>query len=244
VGRARRHHDPAALQRGGRGGHGRGIERNGGAGRDRGRGCRHDVERLGHAARAVFAARHHAVAGADREHAVGREGRPVAARGGVEPHADVHGGGQQHALVGGEQQGRGEVVGEALGHLGHEVRGSGRHHQEFGAARQLDMAHLGLVGEREQVVVDPAAREARHRQRCDEALGGFRHHGPDLGAALAQPADQVERLIGRDAAPDDQQDPPPRQNFIHNHRVSHAVLAEDSREGDGWHRGGWGGGRR
>ena len=41
-----------------------------------------------------------------------------------------------------------------LRHLGHDVGGGGRHHQQVGLARQLDMAHLALVGEREQVAID------------------------------------------------------------------------------------------
>ena len=135
-----------------------------------------------------------------------REDRAIAQRRGMQPHADVHRGREQDALVGGEQQRRGEVVGEALRHLGHEIGGGGRHEDEVGAARQFDMAHLGLIGQREQVVVDALARQAGDRQRRDELLGRGRHHGAHRDPALAQAADEVEGLVGRDAAAHDEQD--------------------------------------
>ena len=37
---------------------------------------------------------------------------------------------------------------------------------------------------------------------------GGGHHSPHIGAAFAQTPDQVERLVGRDAAADEEQDPP------------------------------------
>src|SRR4029077_3463100 len=50
------------------------------------------------------------------------------------------------------------------------------------------------------------AREARKRERGDELLPRPRQDAAHREAALAQGADELERLIGRDAAPNDQKD--------------------------------------
>src|SRR5262249_10646689 len=75
-----------------------------------------------------------------------------------------------------------------------------------------DMTHLALVGEREQVLIDLALAQCRDRERGHE-------HGPAAGqdrtqddAALAQPADQLQALIGGDAAGYNQQDALAGQN--------------------------------
>jgi hypothetical protein len=122
------------------------------------------------------------------------------------PHRRVHGGGNQHRLVGGEQHGGGEITGEAVRHLRHQVGGGRRHADQVAVARQPYVADILLVLTREQIGVDVTARERADGQRGDEFLRACRHDGPDLGAALAQPADEVERLVGGDAAGDDQQD--------------------------------------
>ncbi len=140
----------------------------------------------------------------------------------MEPHPDVHGRREENPLVGREQQRAREVVGDPLRHLGHEIGGGRCHDQEVGRARQFDVAHLGFVGEREQVVVDPLAREARDRQGGHESLGGFRHHGPDLSASFTQTPHEVERLIGRDAAADHQEDAPVRQGSFERHDLRRA----------------------
>ena len=76
----------------------------------------------------------------------------------------------------------GEVVGEPGRHLRHQVGGRRRHHHQIGAARELDMAHLALVGQREQGGVDlglaqrrsdsgvtNCARRLRSARRCTAA---------------------------------------------------------------------------
>ncbi len=67
------------------------------------------------------------------------------------------------------------------------------------------MAHLGLVGEREELVVDLLLGEARDRQRGDELGPGAGQDGAKGKPALAPAPDQLERLVGGDAAADDQQ---------------------------------------
>src|SRR5262245_42168338 len=68
------------------------------------------------------------------------------------------------------------------------------------------MADLGLVREAEELAEHALARETRHRQRCDELSSALGQDGAHLDPPLAQAADELERLIGGDAASDDQQD--------------------------------------
>ena len=138
-------------------------------------------------------------------HPVGLQGGQVAAGGRVGPHAHVHRRGHQHRLVGGQEHGRGQVVGQAVGGLGHQVGGGGNHHQQVCRARQLDMAHLGLGGQREQLVIDLVLGQGRQRQRGDEVGAAGREHRAHGDPGLAQQADQLQRLIGGDAAAHDQQ---------------------------------------
>ena len=77
---------------------------------------------------------------------------------------------------------------------------------EVGLAGQPDMADILLVLAVEQIGEDMVGGQRADRQRRDELLRRLGHHGAHRGAALAQPADQVERLVGGDAAADDQQD--------------------------------------
>ena len=94
----------------------------------------HDVLRLGQAARAEFAARHLALGRLDHLDAVGLELRDIALRRGVLPHADVHRRRDDDRLVGREQQGRREVVGDARRHLGEQVGGRRADQHEIGRA--------------------------------------------------------------------------------------------------------------
>ena len=115
----------------------------------------HQLRHLGEAAGAGLAALGHlADVGPDELHAVGLQQRHVAARRRMEPHARVHGGRHQHRLVGGHQHAGGEIVGMAAGHLGQQVGGGRRHHDQVGLARQADVADLALVVEVEQLGED------------------------------------------------------------------------------------------
>ena len=90
-------------------------------------------------------------------------------------------------------------------HLGHQVGGGGRHHDQIGFAREPDMADIELGRGIEQIGEDAFAGQRAGRERRDELLRGRRQDAADGGAALLQPADEIERLVGRDAAADDEQ---------------------------------------
>ena len=110
------------------------------------------LRHLGQTAGAGLAALGHlADVGTDEMHAVRLEQGDVASGRRIEPHARVHGGGDEHRLVGGHQHAGGEVVGMAAGHLGQQVGGGRRHDDQRGLARQPDVADLALVVEIEQL---------------------------------------------------------------------------------------------
>ncbi len=90
-------------------------------------------------------------------------------------------------------------------HLGEQVGRCRRHDQEIGVARQADVSDLLLVIEIEQIREHALRRQGADRKRRHELGRGTRHHGAYGGAALAQPADEVEALVGGDAAADEEQ---------------------------------------
>ena len=96
----------------------------------------------------------------------------------------------------------------SAGHLRHQVGGRRRHHDEIGVAGEPDVADVELGPRVEEVGIDVLARDGTGGQRRDEGLGRRGHHHPHRAAALAQAADEVERFIGGDASPDDEEDAP------------------------------------
>ena len=126
----------------------------------------------------------------------------------LRPHARVHRRREQHRLVGREQHRGGEIVGVAARHLGHQVGGRGRDDDQVGVARQADVADVELARRVEQVGEDALAGERAAASGVTNCCAAAVMTHAHARAALAQPADQVERLVGRDAAADDEQDAP------------------------------------
>jgi hypothetical protein len=102
-----------------------------------------NLSRLRHPANAGLAALGH-VAGVGSRHRnpVGDKLRKVTPRGRVFPHHRIHGGCDQHRLVGGKQNGGGKIIGEPIRHLGHQVSRRRRHDDEIGVAGEPDMADV------------------------------------------------------------------------------------------------------
>ncbi len=93
----------------------------------------------------------------------------------------------------------------AAGHLGHQIGGGGRDHDEIGLACQPDVPDIEFMRGVEQIGEDVASGERAGGKRCDELLRRFGENAAHGKPALLQPADEIERLVGSDAAADDQQ---------------------------------------
>ena len=163
-----------------------------------------DLQRFRHPARPIFSTGHLAFVRANHQHAICPQLRQIALGGRVIPHPHIHRRRHEHPRIGGQQQGRGQIISPPLRHLGHQIGGCGCHDDQIGNAAQLDMAHLGLGGQIEQIGMHLFARQRRDRQRRDEFLPCAGQHRRHRRATFAQAADQIQRLVGGNAAADDQ----------------------------------------
>ena len=130
----------------------------------------------------------------------------VPLRGRMLPHAHIHGRRGEHALVGREEDGGGEIVAETMRHLGKKVGGRWRDHDQVDLTRKTDMPDLRLVLEVEQVGEHLLLGKHGEGQRRDKLGAAFREDGAHTRAALLQAANKIEALIGGDAAAYDEQD--------------------------------------
>ena len=202
---------------------------------------REDRLGLGQAPRPIFAARHLALVGLEDRHAVGAQPRDVAPGRLVLPHPHVHRRRGEHRLVGGEQQGGGEIVGDPRRHLRQQVGGRRADHDQVGLAAELDMAHLDLVLEVPQAGMDRLLGQRRQRHRRDELRAALGQHAAHAAARLADQPDQLARLVGGDAAADDEEDalaphgarlrsqPPPRQRRAAASRATASAMSDEQR---------------
>ena len=166
-----------------------------------------DLERLGHAPDTGFAAlRHLACVRPDRDDTIGEQRLQIALCRLVAPHARIHRGREQDFSVGREQYGAREIVRVTVRHLGHDVGGRRRDHDQVIVARQANVADVELAMLVEQVTEGLLTRDRADRHRRDELLCGFGHHHTHRNATLAQAADQVERFVRCDAARNDEED--------------------------------------
>ena len=136
-----------------------------------------------------------------------RRARPAAPHCGasrVRPHQRVHRRRQQDRPVGRQQDGGGEIVGVAVRHLRHQVGGRGRDDDQVAIARKADVPGVELALRIEQVGVAALVGQRAGGERRDELLRGARQHAAHMHVPVLQSADQIERLVGGDAAADDQ----------------------------------------
>ena len=169
--------------------------------------------RFGHPPGTEFPAGHRAFVGI--HHRDARLPQPVSIALGrvVFPHLHIHRRNGQHRLVGSEDQRSRQIVGNARRHFRQHIGGGGAYDHQVGLAAELDMAHLDLVLEIEQRGIDLVLAQRGERHRGDELLAAFGQHTGHLAARLADQADKLARLVGRDAPADDEQNP----------RTAHAV---------------------
>ena len=74
------------------------------------------------------------------------------------------------------------------------------------------MAHLCLIGQIKEVTIHLLPRQGRDGERGHKLLPRAGQHRRDRRPALPQTPDQIQRLIGGNAPPDDQKNAFPRQH--------------------------------
>ena len=82
--------------------------------------------------------------------------------------------------------------------------------------RKADVADLALVVEVEEVGEHAIVGQRADRKRRHEILGRSRQHGAHRDIALAEPPDEVEALVGGNAAADNE------KNSLHVTTAAHA----------------------
>ncbi len=87
------------------------------------------------------------------------------------------------------------------------------------------MAHLALIGQREQFLVNLVLGDGGEAERRHELGAPLCQDHPEREAALPATPDQLQRLIGGNAAGDDQQDPLARQHWTSKFHSSCQYLA-------------------
>ena len=118
----------------------------------------------------------------------------IAACGGVGPHRRVHGGDHQHRLVGGEQYGAGEVVGQAWASFAIRSAVAGATQTRSQSRASLMWADILLVLAREQVGVDMIMGERADGERRHELLRGPR----SITGRADAPRSRSRRIRSRD----------------------------------------------
>jgi len=91
-------------------------------------------------------------------------------------------------------------------HLGHQVGGGGRDQHQIAIARQPDMPDILLILPGKEIGEDMVCRKRTDGKRGHELLRTLRHDRTHGSAAFPQAADEIEALVGRDAACDDEKD--------------------------------------
>ena len=175
----------------------------GGPGQDRAA-HRGDLGRLRQAPLAGVGAGEPALGGFEHEHPSRAQERDVGPGGGVLPHLGVHRRGHHDRAARSQQDVGEQVVGQAMRGAGQQVGGGGRDHDELGLLAEPHVRDLVDVGP--DVVGDGPAGQGSPGRGADEAQG--RPGGDDghLVTALGQLAEQLHRLVRRDASGDAQDD--------------------------------------
>ena len=116
----------------------------------------------------------------------------------VLPHLGVHGRGQHDRAPRGEQHIRQQVVRDAVGGAGDEIGGGRDDEDEIGLLAQADVPDL--VGPIPDGGGDGSAGQRRPGRLADEVQCGSRGRDRDVVARLAQTAQDLDGLVGGDAA--------------------------------------------
>ena len=96
------------------------------------------------------------------------ERRDVVLRGRMQPHLSVHRRRRRHRSLGGEAQGREQVVGHALPEPGEEMRGGGSDEDQVRPPRELDVPHRRFRRRVEEIHAHRVTGHRLKRERRDE----------------------------------------------------------------------------
>ena len=143
--------------------------------------------------------------GHDEADSARAERRHVCLGGGVRPHVDVHGGSHEDGGMRGEERGREAVVGDARGHLRHDVRRRGHDEDEVGPVGEEDVRD-GALGEAIEVIRHGMLGKRFEGGGADEPLGIGAHDDAHVAASLLQAAKHLAGLVGGDAPGDGEKD--------------------------------------
>ena len=165
-----------------------------------------DLQRLGHAAKTRLALlRHLAGHRTDKKHTVFFQRFDITQRGLCRPHLRVHRRCRQHLSIRREKDCGGKIVCQTIRHLRHQIGGGGCDQHEIAVARQPDMADILFILPGKKLGEDMRGGQRADSKRGDEFLRALRHDRRHLRAALFQATDEIEALIGRDAAGDNKE---------------------------------------
>ena len=157
----------------------------------------------------------------------------VVTGGGVTPHIVVHRRSEDDGTGEGQVDGGEEIVGDAGGELGEQVRRGRSDYEDVTLLRDADVFYrarerIRTWVRREQAGDHLAAGEGGEGERPDELLRRLRHHHLDGRAAFDERSRQFRGLIGGDAAAD-------AQDHVHTGPGSEVLLLlqfQGGRSGD------------
>ncbi|MNZ93323.1 hypothetical protein D3C78_1123850 [compost metagenome] len=166
-----------------------------------------DLQWFGHTAKTSLALLcHFTDHGSDEKHPVFFQRFDISYRRFGRPHFRVHRRSHQHLTIRRKKNRGGKIICQTVRHLRHQIGCGGSHQHEVAVARQPDMAHILFILSGKELCEDMGGGQRADGKRGDEFLRALRHHWRHLSATLFQAADEIEALVGRDAAGDDEED--------------------------------------
>ncbi len=137
----------------------------------------------------------------------------VLLHGGIRQHHRVHRRREHHRLVGRQQHGRGKVVRQTACRARDDIRRCRRDQNQIAFTRKADMPHFGFIGERENIGMDFILRKRGHRQGRNKLRAARCQDAAHIKPCIAQPPYQIQPLIRRNAARNNQEHTRARKLF-------------------------------
>ena len=155
--------------------------------------CGDDLVNLGEFAGAGVAASKPAGRGPNQEDAAGLKGLGVLLGGGILPHMDIHGRSHDYRTGACQKRSRNHVVGDAIGHLRHDVGGCRSDEGDIRPPCQLDVRNRR--GAFEYVEINLVTSEGFESLGADEFRSRLGHCNADFATVLLQPTQNFAGFI-------------------------------------------------